>query len=574
MIKKIILILVFLLLATNVFAILPPDENPGLNLGPQSWSGYACWYRCELVRDQICLSACSDATWTCERDEFNVEHCTFDREAYGKCAMPCHIAAGACVQSCKIKEFSGREVSYDNFKELEEVQGCKADERDSNGCCEGYGISDFGVCCKNGFTARKNDNGVYCDMDVEERTLKNIIINVNSLYDYEENEDLDFSMKFEIVDGNNKKLDSANIAYPGQIVVEPQSQDLKNKLSFSVDVENPITDSNGMIGGKIKVNSASLSESSPSEIKVDVYNSELPNIKKSFTLKTPDIKIIDVVKLEKKMQWQDSWATYEVKVFDPYNSKKNYVLGTNDGILRIDGVEYGDLAHFTTKENSLKFAWKAPKLTKDMRLNYATKVVTTAVDLAIKKAEGGKAPYKKDLADKKSKLLIKERLHKYANQHGADLGDELSNIQKSLESLEDLKNTVTGVEQGEALLSHITNMEKFMKMGKEERERLKKNPDMAYAYARMALQSATFVEGLLGQFGINSFPASATLAIAQSFFEVTDEMNEIAASRTISKEFNINARVESKKGVNNFPKTVKVEGYEMVLKEEKIFPLR
>ncbi|VVB66643.1 Uncharacterised protein [Candidatus Gugararchaeum adminiculabundum] len=118
--------------------------------------------------------------------------------------------------------------------------------------------------------------------------------------------------------------------------------------------------------------------------KIIVTSEDFSDVKTEIALISP-APVIKVFKLKSKPSvWQDSYGVFEVQVVDPDSNIKKYTVKSEEGALRLYGVDWEDEKQISYDSNSptFQFGWKAPKLTQELKLDYTKKIynrIKTAV---------------------------------------------------------------------------------------------------------------------------------------------------------------------------------------------------
>lgn len=120
----------------------------------------------------------------------------------------------------------------------------------------------------------------------------------------------------------------------------------------------------------------------------------------SLTILSP-VPIIKTLKLKNKPNvWQDSYAVFEVVVEDADNNIRSYEINSKAGKIRVYGLEYDLTASKNTADTNIEFAWKAPKFTEDMKLDYMKMIADKTKEAASKIAEEAVDTAAKNVANK------------------------------------------------------------------------------------------------------------------------------------------------------------------------------
>ena len=341
-----------------------PDTSVDVSDFGVNMADLACWAQCEVLKYK-CEKSCSQSTGRYETNEWGQTYYIPDREAYGQCTIPCIKTAGSCRKSCDEFEWvTGKTgISQENYKELE--GSCDENSRNNDGCCEGYEITELGVCCSKGYDATKNDNGVItCGPKEDEFKIESVKIDLDDtefVIDYDEELEVTFTFSGTDEEGNKGVLKNTFIG-----TGFGAKTDLG--LSFDIEVDGLTTDNNGQIDIWITLSNINTDVTKAHGKTFNVFHSAVPDTKKSVKLLAPEIDF-KVIKLGEPKAWHDSWATYEVRVSDPAKQFKRYTIDANQGSVRINGKE-SFVGYESTKSNTLKFGWKAPKVSQEVRMQY------------------------------------------------------------------------------------------------------------------------------------------------------------------------------------------------------------
>ena len=435
------------------------------------------------------------------------------------------------------------DIGIISFPGQEKKSGC--DEQSKiDGCCPGYHKDkEFDVCCSDGFKAYKSVGGsVLCGPSESELEVVSV--------------DFDFDKKILKLDGKDKI--TAKLTYTARtpsgelipyankkvqsIVVDSRT----NQFSFNVNKHSEKTDGNGVLTVDIslkKAQSDGMRFDKNNLPKVYVYsldeNYEDQN-DDFFTLSFGDgIKIKSVDQLSGEA-WQGSPVKLIVHVDDPMNEKKMYIFSSKTGF-RVDGSSEDYVYFKTTNANDVDFAWFAPKISREMKMNYAKRIFDGLLKMSLVASE--------DLAGAK----LNGRLAKLSKENV-----QLSTRFSKLNGFYDSTNKIvkTSIQANDAI---------------KQGESLVKTAREPYQVAKKGISYLMWLEGTIGLLGKPATPLLTSLKVGltgiDEWYSAVEDLEKIASSKKITLEFPVTVTVKGlQSGTNDtFTKNIPVKGFEMVL---------
>jgi hypothetical protein len=548
----ILLIIVFIFSSYGAMAILPSEYATG--------SGQAtCMWYCRNNAEQ-CDNICVNTDYgACSPEETGSQCSQRWMDAAWRCKIGCAQAFEGCKHSCSNYEsLSGISAKSYYDLELENKQVCNAEEA-VNGCCPGYTQTKHKVCCREGYDSKTGEGGlIACVKKEAGEKLKDVIIKLSkNEFEYAKDKKLTATFTFRFVDSIGNALKTEGKPYPGNIIVE--AEDYPTEVTFSIKPKKEL-DASGNLDVEIEPKNINILGAPPEKMRINVYNSAKPEKKVSFSMTLPKITIKRLEKVTPDKQWQNSWATYVIEVNDPYNSLKHYAVTAEQGNVKLDEVDLPRTGYKKTKENTVAFGWQSPRMTQEVRMNYGTKIAWVLINQAGSKATDKLGDKAKNFANQKR---ITNRLDMFSNSDA----EKVANAERLIKTID---NWNEGVEK----IENVGNTGAFIESLKSIYKSDMSDEDPYYNYLKLAMESGSAVEGLLGSYQVKSTPVSFALASAKAFIEVTDEMKEIAKAEKISKPYKIKVDVSTKKDQVSKDITVDVEGYSMILVGEDYVPFK
>lgn len=375
-----IIILLFIYMISFVSSIIPIPENdlPFPSLRHCTSLCDDAWWQC----DSGCSSGSLDCSAAIPEEMLNLDEingflykCSQDnKDKYWPCRNGCDRSAASCYASCKQLIYGtpyDARIKPSEFKKLEEAQGCKPEETE-NGCCPGYHLTKLGVCCSEGYEAFSTDGIVNCAPDEKEEVIEEVKVELGKQtmlldsYDF-----IPVQFKFSGTDENGKKGPLAGKIYATGYRAEGTGAE------YEVHLLTKETDPKGIIKAKIVLKKLTdTGNIGP----VTTYHIK-GNDKKTFAPKLPDYEL-KVSKKGSKTAWHDSWGNYIATVNDQKSVLKRYTINSGDGLARFEGNE-GFIVYKSTKDNSVNFAWKAPKISEEVRIQYSKRVAEGLMNIGL-----------------------------------------------------------------------------------------------------------------------------------------------------------------------------------------------
>lgn len=325
---------------------------------------------------------------------------------------------GSIFDACQQKA----DFNYDNLgksqaekdKNAIELFGCKKDEL-ADGCCPGYKMSDFNMCCPVGAKAVFNSatGSVKCSDGKTEVSLSRVEVTLSKNNLKIDGKDfIDVSFKFVGKDAEGKEAplglfknislggkvrtyDSGNAEYNVQLasLIDEKGNEAIGNTKFKFSPDNGTTGIDGVFKTRLSIDEADIrAVSGLKNINIRIkyglgYDSKDPRTYKDFSLEisTP-IKIESFVRGKQEAIYQGAWEFMTVKVKDDANQLKKYTIKApqGKGTLRVGGKDLKDVGSdnnfIETRENTFKFEWNAPIISKVVKLDVAGEMAKAHMD--------------------------------------------------------------------------------------------------------------------------------------------------------------------------------------------------
>ena len=321
---------------------------------------------------------------------------------------------------------------------------------------------------------------------------------------------------------------------------------LKNQnLELKYKIDTQYLKKSGSLDGDIWINKANLL-GLKKPLKVKVFISEYPENFKTFIIKPRKrLKIISLNKITNQNAWDNSWSTYELKVNNPENTYLKYTIMSNskNAEIYLNGISHNKISTLTTKKQDIKFGWKAPKISKQARLDYAKHLESLTTNLAIK---GGSE-------------ALGNKLEKMNKLYKPEMTSALINPIKNKEKFD---NTMTGISTfngGKQLFEALNGP--------------KQGEDWSFYLTKNLVNGFINSEGYFGNYlekspiGLQYKLVSYGLVPIQEWYSMVDDMINISQSKIISQNEKIIVMVENKLGdIDTAEFNVTVDGFERILK--------
>lgn len=318
------------------------------------------------------------------------------------------------------------------------------------------------------------------------------------------------------------------------------SKNVNLKLNYKIDSEY-LKDSSSL-EGEIWIEKCNLN-GIINPIKVKVFVAEFPENYKIFKIyPRKRLKIISLSKITNQNAWDNSWSTYELKVNDSERGYLKYTIMSNSKNAKIylNGFEYDKVGILRTKKEEIKFGWKAPKISKEARLNYAKHLESLTTNLAIK---GGS----EIIGNKLGKLNEIEAVSSLPNP--LKIKSNFDNIMTGIGTYNEMKQINQGINGP------------------------KNGEDFSFYLSKNLVNGFINLEGYFGNYlekspiGLQYKLVSYGLVPIQEWYSMVDEMIKISQSKIISQNNKIIVRVENTHGdIDTAEFIVTVNGFERVLK--------
>jgi hypothetical protein len=325
--------------------------------------------------------------------------------ALAGCRAACQGIFETCQEKADFNYNNIRKSQAEKDKNAIELFGCKKEEI-VDGCCPGQKMSDFNMCCPIGSKAVFDSitNTTKCSDGKVELVLSRVEVSLSKTsLKLDKKDYIDVSFKFIGKDpegkesplamfkdvalgGGVKTYDSGNASYNIQLaslIDEPANKAIGNtKFKFSPEKGGAGMD--GVFKTRLSVDEADIrSVDGLKTIKLRVrygvgYDHKDPSTFKDFSLEIDSpIKILSFTRSKKEPIYQGAWEFLTVNVKDDNNRLKKYTIKApqGKGTLRFSGKDLKDVGSndnfFETKENSFKFEWNAPIISKVVKLDVA-----------------------------------------------------------------------------------------------------------------------------------------------------------------------------------------------------------
>ncbi len=420
-------------------------------------------------------------------------------------------------------------------------QGCSGAGPD--GCCEGYHLDEeFGVCCPEGFAAYEGPGGTVRCGPAPEDEIVSVEVSL-------EKEEL-------VLDGEDSLVATLRyrarspageiVPYAGRHVNGVVARAETSGLEFSTKLLADTTDDAGRVQARISLKKAALGLLPPEPVTVFVWALDDPSPgherRVSFRTKTVGVRITALEQLSGPA-WQGAPVQLRVTVADPLHEKKlfSFLSGTS---FRVDGKTEEFAAYKTTRENSVSFAWFAPKVSREMKLQYATRVRNALIAMGLVAGEDlmGAA------LDARKAQLFKE---------GA---------------LSPRFSKVNGFYEG---LNKVVSLDSQAAGAVQQGRQLVEATAAPYQLAKKGVGALLWLEGTIGLVGSPASPVLTSLKVGltgiDAWYSLVEDLEKVAKAEKVTLEFPVTVKVEGLQTHSVATKTITipVQGFEIILGGEE-----